>query len=57
MSDASSGRLRRLAEDLEESGLPLQGSGAYRGMVLEEIDHARDGTADVRKRKAEGSVG
>jgi hypothetical protein len=33
-------RLRRLAEELEENGLPAGGSAAYRSMLLEEIDQA-----------------
>jgi hypothetical protein len=36
----AAGRLRRLAEELDESGLQLAGSEAFREMVVEEIDHA-----------------
>src|SRR6188472_1089804 len=33
-------RLRRLAEELDEAGVALEGSEAWRAVVLEEIDHA-----------------
>jgi hypothetical protein len=34
------GRLRRLADELEELGLPAGGTESYRAVLLEEIDHA-----------------
>jgi Probable sensor domain DACNK len=40
MAELGSGRRRRLAEELEESGLRLAGSEALREMMVEEIDHA-----------------
>ncbi|HMF83862.1 MAG TPA: hypothetical protein VKI01_11360 [Acidimicrobiia bacterium] len=40
VSPRESGRLRRLADELEELGLPKGGTGGYRAMLLEEIDHA-----------------
>jgi DisA bacterial checkpoint controller nucleotide-binding len=40
MSEPGGGRPRRLAEELEESGLVLEGSDAFRTLLLEEIDHA-----------------
>jgi hypothetical protein len=49
MSQPEAGRLRRLAEELGESGLPLGGSEPFRGMLLEEIDHAL--RPDVHERR------
>jgi hypothetical protein len=40
MRELGPGRRRRLAEELEESGLHLEGSDAFREMLVEEIDHA-----------------
>jgi hypothetical protein len=40
MADSMPGRLRRLAEDLAESGMSLDERGALRELLLEEIDHA-----------------
>src|ERR1700681_2036292 len=40
MSEAPGRRLRRLAEELDESGLQLEASEAFREMLVEEIDHA-----------------
>ncbi|HET6835950.1 MAG TPA: diadenylate cyclase [Acidimicrobiales bacterium] len=40
MAELGAGRRRRLAEELEESGLHLAGSEALREMMVEEIDHA-----------------
>jgi hypothetical protein len=40
MSDPGVGRHRRLAEELEESGLVLDGTEAFRALLLEEVDHA-----------------
>jgi hypothetical protein len=40
MSEPGAGRRRRLAEELEESGLHLEGTEAFHEMLLEEIDHA-----------------
>src|SRR4051795_13576464 len=39
MSDSGAARQRRLAEELEESGLVVEGTDAYRALLLEEIDH------------------
>jgi hypothetical protein len=38
--EAAAGRLRRLAEELEESGLRVDGTDALQAIVLEEIDRA-----------------
>lgn len=40
MPEPDARRLGRLAEELEEAGLPSQGSGAFRSMLIEEIDLA-----------------
>jgi hypothetical protein len=40
MAESAAGRLRRLAEELEESGLRTDGVPAFRTMLVEEIDHA-----------------
>ena len=40
MSESGAGRLRRLAEELEENGLRRQGTEAFRTMLIEEIDLA-----------------
>jgi Probable sensor domain DACNK/DisA bacterial checkpoint controller nucleotide-binding len=40
VADLGAGRRRRLAEELEETGLRPRGSEAFREMVVEEIDHA-----------------
>jgi hypothetical protein len=40
MPDAAAGRLRRLAEELDESGVRLDGPERFREMLVAEIDHA-----------------
>ena len=40
MPEAAAGRLRRLSEELDESGLRPEGSEAFREMLVQEIDHA-----------------
>jgi hypothetical protein len=40
MIEPSAARRRRLAEELEETGLRAEGTEAYRTMLVEEIDHA-----------------
>src|SRR5947207_7716270 len=39
MSDPGVARQRRLAEELEESGLVLAGTDTFRALLLEEVDH------------------
>lgn len=56
MPDTSPGRLRRLAEELEESGLRPEGSDAFRAMVLEEIDAALRPVVHERRVPSSGSV-
>src|SRR3954447_525041 len=50
MSDPALRRQRRLAEELEESGLVLDGSDALRTLLLEEVEHV------VRPHVHEGRV-
>jgi hypothetical protein len=40
MPDGAAARLRRLAEELDESGLHVEGTAAFREMLLHEVDHA-----------------
>jgi hypothetical protein len=56
MPDAGSGRLRRLAEDLEEGGLSLDGTGAFRDLLLEEIDLALRPAVHERRVASSGTV-
>ena len=53
MSDPGLGRHRRLAEELEESGLVLDGTEASRALLLEEVDHAV--RPDVHERRVVSS--
>jgi hypothetical protein len=56
MPDADDGRRRRLAEELEESGLHLDGTDAYRDLVLEEVDHALRPAVHERKAPSSGTI-
>jgi Probable sensor domain DACNK/DisA bacterial checkpoint controller nucleotide-binding len=56
MAELVTGRLRRLGEDLEESGLPSEGSEAFRAMLLEEIDHALHPVVHERRVAASGTI-
>ena len=56
MAELLIGRLRRLAEDLEESGLPSEGSDALREMLIEEIDHALRPTVHERRVASSGTI-
>ena len=56
MPDPASGRLRRLAEDLEESGLRLEGTEAFRAMLLEEVDHALRPAVHERRAASSGTI-
>ncbi len=51
-----SGRLRRLAEDLEESGLRLEGTDAFREMLVEEVDHALRPAIHERRVASSGTI-
>jgi hypothetical protein len=50
------GRLRRLAEDLEESGLRPEGTEAFREMLVEEIDHALRPAVHERRLPSSGTI-
>lgn len=49
-------RLQRLAEELEESGLPLDASGPFRTMLLEEVDHALRPDVHERRIPSSGTI-
>jgi hypothetical protein len=53
MSDPGVARRRRLAEELEESGLVFEGSDAFQALLLEEIDHVV--RPDVHERRVVSS--
>jgi hypothetical protein len=56
MADRAAGHLRRLAEELEESGLALTGDEAFRQMLLEEIDRALRPPVHERRAASGGAV-
>lgn len=56
MRPPSDARLRRLAEELEESGLPLDGSDADARLLLEEIEHALRPAVHERRVPTSGSI-
>jgi hypothetical protein len=56
VTDPVSGRLRRLAEDLEESGLRLEGTEAFREMLLEEVDRALRPPVHERRVVSSGTI-
>jgi hypothetical protein len=56
MAELSTGRLRRLGEDLEESGLRVDGSEGFRAMLLEEIDHALRPVVHERRVASSGTI-
>lgn len=56
MAEPGAGRLRRLAEELEESGLPLEGTAAFQEMLLEEIDLVLRPTVHERRAVSGGTI-
>src|SRR5438132_4062434 len=56
MADPVSGRLRRLADDLEESGLRLDGTDAFRELLLEEVDGALRPAVHERRVASSGTI-
>jgi hypothetical protein len=56
MGELVSGRLRRLAEELEESGSRLEGTEGFRKLLLEEVDHALRPTVHERRVPSSGTV-
>ncbi len=53
---AAAGRRRRLAEELEESGLRLDGTEALRDMLVDEIDHALRPAVHERRVPSGGTI-
>jgi hypothetical protein len=53
MSDPGVARRRRLAEELDESGLVFEGTDAFRALLLEEVDHVV--RPDVHERRVVSS--
>jgi hypothetical protein len=51
-----SGRLRRLAEDLDESGLRAEGTEALHEMLLVEVDHALRPAVHERRVASSGTI-
>jgi hypothetical protein len=56
MIGTESRRLQRLAEELEESGLHVEGSAAFGSMLLEEVDHALRPTVHERRAASSGTI-
>jgi hypothetical protein len=56
MAEPGTGRLRRLAEELEESGLRPTGTDSGRAMLLEEIDQALRPPVHERRTMSGGSI-
>jgi hypothetical protein len=56
MPEPTPARLRRLAEELEESGLVPEGTEAFRAMLVEEIDHALRPVVHERRVSSGGTV-
>ena len=56
MSEAAAGRLRRLAEELDESGVRLEGTDALREMLVQEIDHALRPAVHERRIVSGGTI-
>jgi hypothetical protein len=56
MPDPGAGRRRRLAEELEESGLRGEGPEDFRAMLIEEIDHALRPEVHERRVASSGTV-
>src|SRR5262245_7383280 len=56
MSEWGAARLRRLAEELEESGLPLHSDSDRDALLLTEIDHALRPTVHERRAPSTGTI-
>jgi DisA bacterial checkpoint controller nucleotide-binding len=56
MADPGSRRLRRLAEELEESGLPPDGRRSVRAMLLDEVDNALRPPVHERRVASTGTI-
>ena len=56
MTEAGARRLQRLAEELEESGLELEGGDAFRAILIEEIDLALRPPVHERRVVSSGTI-
>ncbi|MGE0795839.1 MAG: hypothetical protein AB7O29_10950 [Acidimicrobiia bacterium] len=56
MADGMTGRLRRLAEDLEENGLRREGTDAFHEMLVTEIDRALRPPVHERRVSSSGTI-
>jgi hypothetical protein len=56
MPEVGVGRRRRLAEELEESGLRVEGSDAFQDLLIEEIDHALRPAVHERRVASSGTI-
>jgi len=56
MSDAGIARQRRLAEELEESGLVVEGTDTFRALLLDEIDRAVRPEVHERRVVSSGAI-
>jgi hypothetical protein len=56
MPDAEAGRLRRLAEELDDAGLTLGGTEAFRDLVVEEVDYALRPAVHERRVASTGTI-
>src|SRR3954467_12153083 len=56
MSDPGTARQRRLAEELEESGLAVVGNDAFRALLLEEVDHVIRPDVHERRVMSSGTI-
>jgi hypothetical protein len=56
MPEPGAGRRRRLAEELEESGLRLEGTAAFHEMLVDEIDHALRPPVHERRVPSGGTI-
>ncbi|MDQ1413676.1 MAG: hypothetical protein QOE07_2264 [Acidimicrobiaceae bacterium] len=56
MPDPGARRRRRLAEELEEAGLALDGTEAFRELLLDEIDHALRPAVHERRVVSSGTI-
>jgi hypothetical protein len=51
-----SARRRRLAEELDEAGLKIEGTDAFRSLLLEEVDHALRPHVHERRLASSGAI-
>src|SRR5438045_4206400 len=56
MPEPGAGRRRRLAEELEESGLRVDGTEAFGALLIEEIDRALHPVVHERRVASSGTI-